>query len=459
MDSKQTLAQTLAAFVCELDYTKLPQEVVRRAKDLFLDQLGCQLLGSLMEWNQAVYRVVKENKQGGPATIVNYGDKVPVDDAAFVNGTFAQGCELDDYYDQGGGHPGAGSIPVALALGEKKPLGGKELITAMTAGYELGWRIGRGLLPGMMERGYHAQGVVGVFIAAAAAGKILRLNPVEMTHALAIAGSHASGTMEYDQSGGEVKRVHCGLACAGGMRSALLAAAGLTGPSTILEGKRGIISVFGGELKTDPVIKNLGEDYAVLHAAIKRFPVNASQHSPIELLDNLIQQYNFGAREIEKIEIGVNEGVLLHGGSIYEPKEVIEAQFSLRFSLAVRLLKRSNDLQFYLDPKVWRDPEILELGKKIVLFADPSATGERRFACRMKVTLRGGKMIEGDITSPKGTSRNPLSADEIREKFFGLGSRVLPDQKLNQIIGKVERIEAEDDVGSIARMMTTRGAI
>jgi 2-methylcitrate dehydratase PrpD len=454
MNTGQTLAQTLALFVCELDYVKLPQEVVRRAKDLILDQLGCQLLGSLMEWNQSVYRVVKENKQGGPATIVNYGDKAPVDDAAFVNGTFAQGCEMDDYYDQGGGHPGAGSIPVALALAEKRPLSGKEFIAAMTAGYELGWRIGRGLLPGMMQRGYHAQGVVGVFIAAATAGKIQRLNPAQMTHAFAIAGSHASGTMEYDQSGGEVKRMHAGLACAGGMRSALLAAAGLTGPSTILEGKRGIISVFGGELKTDPVIKNLGEEYAVLHAAIKRFPVNASQHSPIELLDNLIQQHNLQARDIEKIEVGLNEGVLLHGGTIYEPKEVIEAQFSLRFSLAVRLLKRSNDLEFYLDPKVWRDSEILELGKQIVLFADPTATGERRFACKMKITLRGEKTIAGDIAAPKGTSRNPLSGEEIRDKFFRLGSKVLSDQKLNEIIDKVEGIEDEDDVGSIARMMT-----
>jgi 2-methylcitrate dehydratase PrpD len=265
--------------------------------------------------------------------------------------------------------------------------------------------------------------------------------------------------MEYDQSGGEVKRMHSGLACAGGMRSALLAAAGLTGPSTILEGKRGIIRVFGGELKTDPVIKNLGEDYAVLHAAIKRFPVNASQHSPIELLDNLVQEQRFQARDIEEIEVGVNEGVLLHGGTIYEPKEVIEAQFSLRFSLAVRLLKLSNDLEFYLDPQVWRDPEILELGKKIVLFADPTATGERRFACKMKVTLRGGKIIEGDLTSPRGTSRNPLSAEEIRSKFFRLGSKVLSDQKLNEIIGKVERIEGEDDIGNIARAMTVHPAI
>ena len=102
---------------------------------------------------------MKENKQGGPATIVNYGDKVPVDDAAFVNGTFGQGCELDDYYDQGGGHPGAASVPVALALAEKGPVRGKIFIAAIAAGYETGWRVGPGLLPGMMRRGYHARGL------------------------------------------------------------------------------------------------------------------------------------------------------------------------------------------------------------------------------------------------------------------------------------------------------------
>jgi len=459
MRTAETCAQTLGAFVCRLDYANLPSEVVRRAKDLLLDQLGCQLLGSSMEWNQAVYRVVKENKPGGPATIVNYGDKVPVDDAAFVNGTFAQGCEMDDYYDQGGGHPGAGSIPVALALAEKRRLSGKEFIVAMTAGYELGWRVGRGLLPGMMQRGYHAQGVVGVFIAAATAGKIQKLNSAQMTHALAIAGSHASGTMEYDQSGGEVKRMHAGLACAGGMRSALLAAAGLTGPSTILEGKRGILSVFGGELKTEPLVKNLGGEYAVMHAAIKRFPVNASQHSPIELLDHLMQQHKLEPRDIEKIEVGVNEGVLLHGGTIFEPKEVIEAQFSLRFSLALRLLKGSNDLEFYLDSNVWRDPEILAMGKKIVLFADPTAIGERRFACKIKISHSNRKIVDGEISSPKGTSRNPLSQEEVQNKFFRLGSKVLPERRLTEIIAKVQRIEADEDVASIVPLMTVHSVI
>lgn len=454
MTSNPTVAESLAVFIGALDCADLPPDAVRYGKTLLLDQLGCQLLGSTVEWNQTARRFVAENKSGGPAAIVNFGKKVPLDDAVFVNGTFAQGCELDDYYDQGGGHPGAATVPVGLALSQRERADGKQFLAAMAGGYEVGWRVGRALLPEMMRRGYHAQGVVGVFIAAAMAGKLLRLDVGKMIHALAIAGSHASGTMEYDQSGGEVKRVHNGIACAGGMRSALLAAAGLTGPPTIFEGERGILKVFSGTCNTAPIVDGLGSDTAVLHAAIKQFPVNASQHSPIELLDSLMNEHKFSAREVERIEAGVNEAVTLHSGTIYEPREVIEAQFSLRFSLAMRLLKGGNNLEFYLNPGLWCDPGVLALGKKIDLYADPTAQKEKRFACRMKIFLVGGKLVEGYLPAPKGSFQNPLSVDQVREKFIRLGSTALPRDRLDRIIEKVENIESEEDVSTLAQLLS-----
>src|SRR5262245_766524 len=133
MSSKETVAQKLSLFVCGMDYGRLPAEVIDRLKDLLLDQLGCQLIGSTVAWNQSVYQFVRENKHGGPATIVNHGDKVPVDDAAFVNGTFGQGCELDDYYDQGGVHPGAATVLMAMSLAEKTAINGRKLLTQMAA--------------------------------------------------------------------------------------------------------------------------------------------------------------------------------------------------------------------------------------------------------------------------------------------------------------------------------------
>jgi 2-methylcitrate dehydratase PrpD len=429
MIGNQTAAQRLAHFICALEYCHIPPQAVMRRRDLLLDQLGCQLIGASMEWNQPVYRFVRDFKGSGPARIVKHGDRVPFDDPVLVNGTFAQGCELDDYYDQGGGHPGAASVPIIFALAQKQRVSGAQLITAMVAAYEVGWRVGRALLPELMQRGYHPQCTVGVFIAAAAAGKILGLSSAQMTHALAIAGSHSSGTMEYDQSGGEVKRLHNGMACCAGMRSALLAQIGLTGPPTIFEGERGILKVMSGATNVEAIVKDLSpkyEDLALYHAAMKRFPVNASQHAPIELLDKLIRANNLQPNEVAKIEVGVNEGILLHGGTIYQPKEVIEAQFSLRFSLALRLCEGNNDLRHYLDPAMWNNPALLDLGKKIELSADPTAIGPRRFACRMTIELADGRRVEGALVAPKGNYGNPLSAHELREKFLGMGAAALP---------------------------------
>ena len=461
MDVPQTAAQKLADFICDLDNRQIPADAVARCRDLLLDQLGCQLIGASMQWNQPVYRFVKDTKSGGPARIVKYGDRVPLDDAVLVNGTFAQGCELDDYYDQGGGHPGAASVPVILALAQKQRVTGQELMTAMVAGYEVGWRVGRALLPELMRRGYHAQSAVGVFIAAAAAGKILRLAPEQMTHALAIAGSHAGGTMEYDQSGGEVKRLHNGMACCGGLRSALLAQRGLTGPPTIFEGERGILKVMSGGCNVEPIVKDLqpgGGSLALYHAAMKRFPVNASQHSPIELLDNLVRGNAIEPGQVAKIEVGVNENILLHGGTIYQPKEVIEAQFSLRFSLALRLCQGNNDLRHYLDPAMWQNASMLDMGKKIVLFGDRTAVGARRFACQMRIHLTDSRVLAGSLAAPRGNYHNPLSADEMREKFFRLGANALPRERLDEIVKRVAVIETQDDLAPLVELLSLPAA-
>ena len=263
--------------------------------------------------------------------------------------------------------------------------------------------------------------------------------------------------MEYDQSGGEVKRLHNGMACCGGLRSALLAQIGLTGPPTIFEGERGILKVMSGRCNVEPIVKDLhagNEELAIYHAAMKRFPVNASQHSPIELLDNLAREHGIQLSEIVKITAEVNEGILLHGGSIYEPKEVIEAQFSLRFSLALRLRTGNNDLQHYLDPVMWNDAAMLYVGSKIELLADPTAIGPRRFACGMTIRLSDGREIRGSLAAPKGSYRNPLTADELHGKFHRLGKTVLDEEKLGSIVAAVQRIENAPSVAELSSSMS-----
>jgi 2-methylcitrate dehydratase PrpD len=206
-----------------------------------------------------------------------------------------------------------------------------------------------------------------------------------------------------------------------------------------------------GGFNVEPIVNNLkvGDHLAVYHAAMKRFPVNASQHSPIELLDHLVRQNKFEANQVKKITAAVNEGVLLHGGTIYQPKEVIEAQFSLRFSLALRLLKGNNDLQGYLDSMLWHDPAMLGIGRKIELVADPKAVGARRFACRMTIRLNDGSEASDELAAPKGNYRNPLSKDELTEKFRRLAGAALDLRQLNQVIDGVDGIERAPDVATM----------
>jgi len=145
---------------------------------------------------------------------------------------------------------------------------------------------------------------------------------------------------------------------------------------------------------------------------------------------------------------------LLHGGTIYQPKEVIEAQFSLRFSLALRLLQGNNDLQHYLDSALWSDSAMLEVGKKIELFADPTAVGQRRFACQMKIQLTDGRDVAGSLAAPKGGYKNPLTADEMREKFFRLGANVLPRERLDEVVKRVAVIETQNDIVPLVQLLS-----
>src|SRR5260221_13765200 len=208
MTEQGTFVQRLAERIVAPRYDALPAAVVARAKDAVIDQLGVQLIGSTMAWNNTIYEVVKEAGGRAEATVVNHGTKLPAHGAGFVNATFGQGCELDDGLrdldGNTGGHAGAMTVPVALALSERRRADGKAVIAAIVAGYETAFRLGQGM-QGSHRRGFHNQSVIGPFAATAVASRLLGLDAVQTAHALAIAGSQLSGVQEFDRSGGEAK--------------------------------------------------------------------------------------------------------------------------------------------------------------------------------------------------------------------------------------------------------------
>jgi 2-methylcitrate dehydratase PrpD len=285
------------------------------------------------------------------------------------------------------------------------------------------------------------------------AARLLRLSDDQMLHAFGIAGSHASGTMEYDQTGGEVKRVHAGIAARGGIQAAMLVRLGLTGPPTIIEGKRGFLRVFADQCDPDVITKNLGSEFGIMRIWFKMFPCVATVQGVIDTLAKVIEEHKIRADDVEEIQVGISETSLSHGGAIYEPHDVASAQFSLPFSLALRLLKNDNDLSLYMDSKLWTDPKVLALAKRVKSYADPEAKGDQNYNTTMEVKLSGGKSIKAFQQYPPGSPLNPVSRDELRKKFRKLAGTVLSESRMDQIIEKVDRLETDDDASELMRLL------
>lgn len=455
--SRETIALQLTRFVTALKYDNLPIDVINHTKALVLDQLGVELIGSTLEWTQPVLRLIEyapsSNKE---STIVNYGNKTVAWDAAFVNATFGQGCELDDMAFGSAGHIGTATIPVALAIGEREHIDGKQFIVSVVAGYEVMYRLMAAVQPYHAMRGFQSQGIGGPFAAAAVAGKILSLNEREMVNAFGIAGSHSAGSLEYDQSGGEVKRMHAGLAARGGIQSAVLAQYGLTGPATIIEGKRGFCHIFAEKSNPELIVKDLGQTFNVRNTWLKMYPAIATVHTAIDAVSRLTDEYDIRADEVVDIKVGVAEHSLLHGAAIYQPIDVTSAQFSLAFSIALRIVKRSNDLSLYMDSTLWNDEEIISLSRKVKAYAHPDAHGERRTLACVDINLADGRTCHAIQEYPRGSPKNPAAKEESYQKFRTLAASALTEEQIEEVIPIVETIEELDDISKLTSSLISK---
>ena len=447
------ITEQLSNHTTKVRYEDIPLEAIEKAKDCILDQVGVELIGSTLEWNKIAYRYVADMGGRGESTIVNYGTKVPTLDAAFVNATFGQGCELDDVGFAAGGHLGAATVPVALAVCEKQRSAGKDFLAAVVVGCDVMYRLLAAVRPSSGKRGFHSHGIGAPFGAMTTAARLLRLNNGQMLHAFGIAGMHSSGTMEYDQTGGEVKRVIAGVAARSGIQSAMLAQRGLTGPPTIIEGKRGFLKVFADQVEPEEITRDLGGDFKIMRIWFKLYPCVATVQGVIYTLTKMIEEHHFSAEDVDEIRVGISETSLSHGGAIYEPHDTARAQFSLPFSLAIRLLKNDNDLSFYMDPKLWTDAKVLALAKKVKSYADPNAKKDQNYNTTMEVKLNNGKSYKAFEAYPPGSPHNMVSRDVLRTKFRKMARAVLAEERIDKLIEAVDRLETYEDASKIISLL------
>lgn len=444
----------LAQFITEIKYKDLKDEVIEKAKTLVLDQLGCQLAFSVKPWSEIVYKFVSSRKSGRKeSTVVYYGLKTAADEAAFANATFGHGFEMDDTELSSFTHPGSVVIPSALAMGEAASINGKEFISALVAGYEAMIRIGMATRT-MNARSFHNTSVVGTLGAAAASGKVLGFSSEIMLNAMGIASSECGGIGEFNISGGSVKRLHAGFAVQAGIKAALLAQLGITGPSTALEGKRGFCQAYSNEYFLEDIISDLGKEYRIMWTGNKPYCCCAGQHSVIDAAAKIKAEHNVQSEEVDEIIIEQLQREVGAVGNIIEPHDITSAQFSARFGVALRLIKGSNGSSDYTEKNI-RDPELLSLTRKVRYLATEklaeSAVGGAPAIVTIK--LKNGTTYQARVDYAKGTKRNLMTKKELEQKFKDLASSVLPEKRVETILKTVGNLEEIERINTLVPLL------
>ncbi|HXG20301.1 MAG TPA: MmgE/PrpD family protein [Methylomirabilota bacterium] len=453
------LTRQLASFCQDLHYRTLSPKVVDRAKYFFLDYLAVAVRGSLSDSSQPLYRIAAALGAGQGSTVLGRGEKAAFPYAALANGTAAHSIELDDTHQGGSIHLGVSVFSAALAVAEQVDANGQEFLAAVVAGFEVAARLAMALRPKEhYGQGFHPTATCGTFGAAAAAAKLLDLKEEQLLSALGIAGSQAAGLMEFLTDGAWTKRLHPGWAAFSGIHAALLAREGFIGPTTIIEGKAGFLKAYSPRSDPKKITDGLGVDFQILRTAVKPHACCRYTQAPIDATLLVAQEHNIQPHEVQAITVGMLEtGIPV----ICEPAErkrqplsVVDMQFSLPFGVAVALAKRRAGLaEFTLD--MLNDPEVRALMPKVGYARDPELEKNypQEWPAWVRICLNDGREVSAQVRFPKGDPENPLSWDELIEKYRGLAGVVWPKQKVDTLQHAVRRLERENSLRNFAALL------
>ena len=450
----------LADFSSALKFADLPAAVIEKAKTCVLDTLGCCLFGATLPSVQKLAAMLMEENCAQQSVAFGFAQRTSASHAALINAAAAHAFQLDEIHLEATLHPGSLAVPAVLALAEANGgAPGRDIITALVAGYEVGLRVGLASKGGMFARGFHNQGTTGVFVAAAAASRLLGLDAAQTQHALGIAGSQAAGLMAV-QEGAMTKGFHSGRAAQSGVYAAKLARLGYTGIPDVLEaGYGGFLSSLVGECSHEALTADLGERWEILKVGFKPAPASNGSIVAMAALDEIMRKHNLAAGDIESVTAHVSTNTLHHCGWEYDPAKiqgVLAAQMNLRYGMAVMALERRATVDQFTEAKM-RDPVILDFIRRVSVELEPAfdaGGGKHRVACRAQVVCRNKAQYEAQVLYRKGSHEDPMTAAEIDAKFMDLaGKCVTPEtaRRIAQIVAKLERLDDSNELTQLLR--------
>ena len=441
----KSISRQIAEFAVSLKFADLPDEVVNEVKRYMYDSIGCAYGGYHTKDLNIIRDIYIDIGGKGDATVPGFGDKLPAVNATLINSLMVRALDFNDiYWKDDPSHP-SDIIPAAWAVGELVNANMKDVIVAIVLAYEFEQRLCLFAKPGVRERKWH-HATLTQFVSPIVAGKLLGLTVDEMVHAIGISGCH-NHTIGCPTAGKltMMKNTVDPMAVQSGVFAALMAQKGFSGTEKVFEGKEGFMDAFIGwnakdeSLKPtdmegrdgvsswswdiDALVGGLGDSYKIMECGMKAFPTEALTHTHLSCVLNAMIGNNLEYSDIKEVKVTCFAQAydILFDPTKYRPESRETADHSLPYCMAVAMVDKKITTDSFSDEKL-NDPRIYEVIDKII--GEPSQEFEKMFPAkqpsRVVVTTNDGRMFEEYLEYPKGDPREPMTMDDLENKFNSL---------------------------------------
>ncbi|HVV39491.1 MAG TPA: MmgE/PrpD family protein [Nitrobacter sp.] len=447
---------TLAAYVANLTFADIPPEVRDRAKALTLDFLGSAIRARRdAESTASLLKMLEALKldQAGEATVFGDSKTWTPAVAALLNGALGHSLDFDDTHADSSLHPSAPVVPAAFAVGEMVGASGRDVLTAIVAGYEVCCRLGNALDPtSHYARGFHPTATAGTFGAAAAAGKLFGLSKEQLISAFGVSGSQAAGSLQFLVNGSWNKRYQVGAAAMNGVIAATLARDGFIGSSESVEGKHGLLVGYSDDAHPGKAVAGLGKVYETMKIGVKPYPSCRYTHAAIDAIIAMRREHNLTPDQIKRVEIGLHRnGITLTGDAATKrhPTSIVGGQFSMFFTGAIALDQGRFGWDDY---ERLGDKAIDDLADRFDVVQDDRLEVGRThpFGARVSITTDDG-VHERLFPDPSGEPTSFPDAQAMQQKFLTLARPVLSN-RAEQLADAILSLETFDRVATAAQL-------
>jgi 2-methylcitrate dehydratase PrpD len=455
MPTPPPVTDILARFVAEADYSSIAERALSNAKMHILDTLGVALIGVPTDAPQIVLDYCRRFGDSREAALWGTRQRTSAPMAAFANGLFAHAIDYDDWEPFiHAGHPSSMVVGAALTLAESIGASGKELLKAYALGIEVLTKIA-GASPNLQDRGFHSTPVLGSLGAAVASASLLKLDVVRIKAALGVAASGCGGI--HRQQGSMVKPFHAGNSARNGVEAALLAEKGFTADPAIFEAPRGFCDTFFGKESCDyeKMISNIGRPYFLDSPGLglKKHPCSAPQFLAADAALHVRRENDFQFADVAKIEVSIPpERYKRHYHA--EVKTGLRGKFAINYVVAMAILDGKLEIATFTDEKV-NEPSSQEALRKVEVIIDDSIPEPGPY-CPVTVQLKNGERLTHTATIAKGDPRNPMTEDEVLEKFRSNARSVISDGQSEELLETMKKLEKLDNVRKVVDLLTPK---